>query len=152
MLGNYGVNFSEQRLMRECIRIALKLWRGHGTIARRNIKYNSRNGPYEIVPFYTSEALRSVARARCHYAGMSLSRLMDFAISCYLQRVVEYWIRFSHTGVEAKAWREKYELRRHRSDFIITYEASVLRNDNQVLNFSEKTQIHPWPPPLSAAA
>ncbi len=154
-LSDCGINFSEQRLMRECLRIALKLWRGHGNMAGRNRKYNGRRGIYVIVPLYTTEALRSVAQARCHYSGMSLSRLMDFAITCYLQRVVEYWLRFSYADDDkgkTQVWRKKYESRKHRSDFIISYEAVTFRNDDQMLNYSEKTQINPWPPPLSAVA
>lgn len=150
VLAGAGLQFSEQRLMRECLRTALKLWRGRQMIAARNRKYNRSAGPYEIVPFYTTEALRSAACARCHHAGMSLSRLVDFAVSHYLPRVLEYWLRFDYPWrdqQDAQAWREKYALRRNSTDFLISYKGITLENDGTRLNFSEKTEILPWPPP-----
>ena len=149
LLAGGGLQFSEQRLMRECVRIALKLWRGRRQIAARNRKYNRCAGAYEIVPFYTTEALRSAAWARCHHAGMSFSRLMDFAVACYLPRVLEYWLRFDYSWrdrQDAQSWRAKYALRRNSADFVISYQAVTLENNGTRLNFSEKTEILPWPP------
>lgn len=141
--------------MRECLRFALKFWRGRKGIAARNRKYNKRPGPYEIVPFLTTESLRSVSWARCHHAGISLSRLMDFAIANYLPRVLEYWLRFDYRWrdkQDAENWRAKYSLRRNREDFVISYNALTEKNDETFLHYEEKTEILPWPPPLSAAA
>lgn len=150
MLNGRGINLSEQRLIRECLRLALKFWRGRKHIAARNRKYNKRLGPYEIVPFYTTEALRRVAHARCHHSGISLSRLVDFSIANYLSRVIEYWLRFEYRHrdmADAAAWSEKYERRLHRSDFIISYDARTENNDGVLLNYTEKSEILPWPPP-----
>lgn len=147
---NRGVNFSEQRLMRECLRIALKFWRGHEDRASRNKRYNGRNGPYEIVPFYTTEVLRSVTWARCHQAGISLSRVMDFAVKFYLPRVMEYWLRYAYRNQDredAELWAARYRQRLHREDFIISYEHRVVQNTENTLEFWEKTEILPWPPP-----
>lgn len=141
--------------MRECLRFALKLWRGHKDIAARNKKYNKRIGPYEIVPFYTTESLRSVAWARCHHSGIALSRLMDFAIANYLPRVLEYWLRFDYAGRDKQAadiWRAKYAMRRNRDDFVISYRGRTEKNDGILLFYVERTEILPWPPPLSTAA
>jgi hypothetical protein len=145
-----GLHFSEQRLMRECLRIALKFWRSRGSIAACNRRYNKRVGEYQIVPFYSSESLRSVSWARCHHSGMSLSRLMDFAVTHYLPRVVEYWLRFEHRGTaksDAVIWREKYAKRLHSEDFIISYQSKTQSNDGTTLEYREKTEILPWPPP-----
>ncbi len=142
--------FSEQRLMRECLRLALKFWRGNKEIAARNKKYNQRVGPYQIVPFCTTEALRSVSWARCHHAGISLSRLMDFAIANYLPRVVEYWLRFDYASREKsdlEIWMAKYAVRRHPENFVISYTANTEKNDGIILFYAERTQILPWPPP-----
>lgn len=150
MLKESGVHLSEQRLMRECLRLALKFWRGRKHIAGRNRKYNKRIGPYEIVPFYTTEALRRVAHARCHHSGVSLSRLMDFAVANYLPRVIEYWLRFEYRNrdkSDAAAWREKYERRLNPSDFIISYEACTEKNNGAMLKYVETSEILPWPPP-----
>jgi len=147
-----GLNCSEQRLMRECLRVALKLWRGRRNIAERNRKYNARVGPYEIVPWYTTENLRAIAHARCHHAGISLSRLMDFAIVTYLPRVIEYWLRFDYywrDKADAAAWARKYACRRHFERFVISYETQTERNDGTALKYSEKTTINPWPPPAN---
>ena len=147
---NRGVNFSEQRLMRECLRVALKFWRGRKGKATRNKRYNTRRGPYEVVPFYTSEALRSVAWTRCHQAGISLSRLMDFAVRFYLPRVMEYWLRFAYRDQDredAELWAARYRQRLHREDFVISYEHRVAQNTETTLEFWEKTEILPWPPP-----
>ncbi len=153
LLAARNIHFSEQRLMRECLRLALRLWRGRRQIATRNKRYNNRKGPYEIVPFCSTEALRGVAWARCHHAGISLSRLMDFAIANYLPRVVEYWLRFDYhwrDKVDAQDWQKKYALRRKPDGFVISYKANTERNDGTCLFFSECTEILPWPPPLTA--
>jgi len=150
VLAERDMPFSEQRLMRECLRLALKLWRGRKQIAARNRRYNRCAGPYEIVPFYTTEALRSVSWARCHHAGISLSRLMDFAVACYLPRVLEYWLRFDYADRDrrdAAIWRAKYALRRNTADFVISYKSVTRINDGNQLDFGEKTEILPWPPP-----
>ena len=140
--------------MRECLRFALKFWRGRKGIAARNKKYNKRLGPYEIVPFFSTESLRSVSWARCHHAGISLSRLMDFAIANYLPRVVEYWLRFDYhwrDKCDADLWYQKYNLRRNRDDFVISYKASTGKNNLSQLWYEEKTEIMPWPPPITSA-
>jgi uncharacterized membrane protein len=145
-----GLNFSEQRLMRECLRLALKFWRGRRDIARRNKKYNQCLGPYEIVPFYTTEALRSIACARCHHSGISLSRMMDFAIARYLPRVIEEWLSVEFYWRDRKdiaAWAGRYARRRASSDFVINYDARTEKNNGIILEFCEKSEILPWPPP-----
>lgn len=136
--------------MRECLRIALKFWRGRKGIARRNKKYNACLGPYEIVPLYTTEALRSVAWSRCHHSGISLSRMMDFAVANYLQRVLEYWLRFEYTEqdkMDASLWQLKYAQRRNCSDFVISYEGLTEENSGITLAYHEILRILPWPPP-----
>lgn len=152
MFKQRGLDFSEQRLMRECLRIALKLWRGRRNIAERNRKYNARVGPYEIVPWYTTENLRAIAHARCHHAGMSLSRLMDFAIMTYLPRVIEYWLRYDYywrDKQDASAWAEKYACRKRSERFVISYVSQTERNDGNILRYSETTTIIPRPPPAN---
>jgi hypothetical protein len=149
-LQSKGIMFSEQRLLRECLRIALRLWRGHAGIARRCRRYNKSKGPYEIMAFYTTEALRSVACARCHHSGISLSRLVDFSITVYLQRVIEEWLSFPRgklSAEEALPWAERYRQRRHISGFVISYESETEYNNGRLLHFSEKSEILPWPPP-----
>lgn len=155
ILAERKIEFSEQQLMRECLRIAIRLWRGRRQIAGRNKKYNRCTGPYEIVPFYTTEALRRAAWARCHHSGIALSRLMDFAISHYLQRVLEYWLRFDYRWrdhSDVKFWRAKYARRRHVSDFVISYETVTEKNDGILLDFRERMEIQAWPPPIFSAA
>lgn len=150
-----GIRFSEQRLLRECIRLALRLWHGRKEIASRNRKYNRRRGPYLIIPFYATEALRRVAHARCHHSGMSFSRLVDFAVAHYLPRVVEYWLRFDdrdRNKADVALWKERYERRGNREDFIISYESRTAKNNGRSLEFTEKTEILPWPPPNWLAA
>jgi hypothetical protein len=150
MLAERGLQFSEQRLMRECLRLALHLWRGQRGKARRNKRYNRKLGSYEIVPFYTTEALRSVAWLRCHHSGMSLSRLMDFAIRHYLDRVVEGWLSVDYVGraeEDIAVWKAKYEKRRPAPGFIISYDNLTHKNDRIVLMFEERMEFKPWPLP-----
>ena len=147
--------FSEQRLMRQCLRYALKNWRGRGSIAVRNKRYNKRIGPYEIVPLYTTEALRRVAWARCHHSGISLSRLMDFAVSSYLLRVVESWLSGGYYGrdpADVKIWQDRYARRRNPAQFVISYQSLTTKNNGTILEFTEKSEIQPWPPPRHVAA
>lgn len=135
--------------MRDCLRLALKFWRGDGGIAACNRRYNGRIGPYEIVPFCSTEALRRVCWARCHHAGVSVSRLMDFAVSCYLDRVIEDWMSvdfYWRDKEDAKIWRALYHRRNNRSDFIISYESRTVKCTEGVLAYVEKTEINPWPP------
>lgn len=154
-LAHCNLRFSEQRLMRECLRVALKLWRGRKGIAERSGKYNHRSGPYEIVPFYTTEALRSASRARCHHSGIALSRMMDLAITIYLPRVLEYWLRFDYQWrdrQDVEIWRAKYNLRHNSESFVISYYGQTRNNNGRCLDYSERIEIMPWPPPFSAAA
>lgn len=132
--------------MRECLRMALKFWRGRGVVAGRSKRYNHRVGPYEIMPFYTTEALRKVSANRCHHSGISLSRLMDFAINHYLQRVMEYWLRFEYFDrdrEDVRIWRAKYARRLNREDFVISYVSHTRKNDGKTLEYFEKTEIRP---------
>ena len=149
-VNEYGFDFSEQRLMRLCLRLALRLWRGKRGMAARNRRYNNRLGPYVIVPFYSTEMLRCVSTARCRHAGVSLSRLMDFAIDQYLPRIVEEILSGEnnfHSLEDAKPWKEKYSRRRPVAGFVISYSNLTQTNDEKLLDFSERTEIHPWPPP-----
>ena len=146
---------SEQRLMRECIRIMLRFWRGRGDIASRNKRYNRRTGPYVVVPFRTTEVLRSVSWARCHHAGMSFSRLVDFAIETYLERVIEellgagfYW----REKADVDFWRERYSLRKRSFPFIINYYSKTQNNNGILLQYEEKTQIRLFPASETDAA
>jgi hypothetical protein len=147
-LNRHGYAFSEQNLMRECLRLALKLWRGHRDIAARNKRYNAHPGPFVIVPFRTTEALRCISFARCHHAGISLSRLMDFALSIYLARVMEKWMS---EGFSAQSesnlvhWQARYAKRRNRAPFLISYHSSTVENNFSVLKFTEMVEIQPWP-------
>jgi hypothetical protein len=80
---------------------------------------------------------------------------MDFAIANYLPRVVEYWLRFDYhwrDKQDAESWSAKYAMRHNREDFVISYYARTEKNDRISLYYSEKTEILPWPPPLSVAA
>ncbi|MBX3721474.1 MAG: hypothetical protein KF713_06505 [Turneriella sp.] len=147
-----GMNFSEQRLMRECLRLALRFWRGRRGMASRSRRYNARSGPYEIAPFYSTEALRQVSMLRCHHSGISLSRLMDFAVRHYLARVVESWLSVPFIGrdmTEVEFWKSKYAKRRHPHDFIITYASKIMKNEEFCLAYAEEYQIKPWPPDLT---
>lgn len=147
-LNRHGFSFSKQNLMRECFRLALKLWRGNGGIATCNKRYNTRSGTFVIVPFRTTEALRCVSWARCHHAGISLSRLMDFALSTYLVRVVEQWMSEGFWGQSEHSladWRARYKRRRNRAPFLISYHSSTAENNFSVLRFQEKVEIQPWP-------
>lgn len=150
ILSERQLDFSEQRLIRECLRLALQFWRGRKDIAKRNKRYNKRDGDYEIIPLYTTEALRSAAWTRCHHSGISLSRLIDFAIANYLNRVVERWLSFQYSGrdpMDVALWQKKYDRRRPVQNFLISYDARTEMNTNHTLAFSEKIEILPWPPP-----
>ena len=151
LLSARGLRFSEQRLMRECLRLALQCWRGHGEKACRNRRYNRKMGIYLVVPFYTTEALRSVTSLRCHHSGVSLSSLMDFAVSCYLDRILECWLSEAYANrdpEDVKSWLEKSKKRIAISDFVITYAVQTEKHTRQVLSFSETMQFLPWPPAL----
>ena len=153
-LNAHGIEFSAQRVMRECFRIALKLWRGRGPIADRTKTYNPCAGPCVIVPYYTTESMRSASWARCHHAGISHSRMMDFALRTYLPRVLEYWLSGVPHGRDKKDaafWAARYARRLNGESFLISYKATEFRNDGIVLNYAEKTEIIPWPPPSRTA-
>lgn len=148
-LARVGIKDSEQRLMRDCLRFALKVWRGNGGIAACNRRYNGRTGPYEIVSFCSTEALRRVCWARCHHAGVSFSRLMDFAVSCYLQRVLESWMSadfYWREKEDVEIWKRLYGRRNKCSTFIISYESITVKCTDGGLEYSEKTEVKPWPP------
>jgi len=147
MLAEQGCRLSEQQILRECLRYALKYWRGNGDKSRRNRKYNHRFGVYKIVPFRSSEALRSVAHARCHHAGISLSRLVDFAVMTYARRLGQQWTGATPRYleyIESKSQRKKPRNRQDHDDFVISYDAKTIANVKMQLHFAEKTVIEPW--------
>lgn len=137
--------------MRECLRLALQCWRGRGEKACRNRRYNRKPGRYEVVPFYTTEALRAVTHVRCHHSGISLSRLMDFAVHCYLDRVLEGWLSGAYVDrdpQDVKFWQERSKKRLAISQFVITYAVRTEKHTKEALSFSETMKFLPWPPPL----
>ena len=135
---------SEQRLMRACVRLAIRLWRGKSQKARRNRLFNRKQQIYAIVPFYSTEALRAVAQARCHFSGLSFSRLMDFAIRCYLGRIVTEYLAapFYWRDAGEVAFSQKQLARRKKiPPFVINYLCIVSDGADEPLCFTEKLTL-----------
>jgi len=148
LLKENGLKISEQRILRLCLRQALNFWRGNGCQATRTRRYNLRKGRYVIVPLFISEELRAVLSSKVHHGGLSLSRFADFAISHYLERVIEEILQFPHTGRDAANvafWQSKFALRSRKSDFSINYENFTEVNDRNQLKYYESIQISPHP-------
>ena len=148
ILNARGYEFSEQSLYRECLALALQFWKGRGGIAQRNTRYNHRKGEYEIVPFYTTEHLRRTVHARGHHAGISISRMVDFGIEVYLERIIERVLSRMHRGEfmhEVAMWKARYEKRHNRAAIIINYSHWTAKPQDSSLKFGEEVPITPWP-------
>lgn len=130
---------SEQELMRRCLRLLLTRWRGLKQIARRNKRYNHRPGTYVVVAFYWTEDLRMAASAKCHHSGVSLSRLMDFAIATYLDRVLAQTMNACPMSLVKMKFGGN-------DRYFINYACLTRRNDGRVLEYSQYCEIQPRPP------
>ena len=144
LLKSKQIELSEQRLMRECLRYVLRAWKGRKTKSERLRTYNQRSGIYKIKAFYLPLKLYQVTWARSHHSGISVSRMVDFGITTYLDRIVEEYLATAYRGrekVDVEKWQKKVEARRGISGFLINYSTATAKNDGTVLDYLETTEI-----------
>lgn len=130
LLSRAGIEFSESRVFDELLRLYLRLWRGNGPKPATLRRYNTDGHAYRIRPFYINRVLHAVAAQRAMHSGESLSRMLDFAIRRYSQRLLEDSMSSSRflSLADRNRWSERYRLRRHREAFFISYVCKTQTN------------------------
>lgn len=83
------VYLSEQEIFRALIRLYLTKWRGAGCKTSSLRRYNVKGKDYVVKPLYLELALSAAAWSRAIHSGVSISRMLDFAIRHYLQIFVQ---------------------------------------------------------------
>jgi len=144
ILQSRNIEVSKQQLMRECLRYVLRAWKGRQSKPERLRTYNQRVGIYKVTAFYLPLKLYQVTWARSHHSGISVSRMVDFGITTYLDRVVEEYLASWYRGrdkADVQKWREKLEARRPIPRFFINYTSATGTNDGMALDYSEKTEV-----------
>ena len=147
LLQSRQIEVSEQRLMRDCLRVVLRAWKGRKAKSERLRTYNQRSGVYKIKAFYLPLKLYQVTWARSHHSGISVSRMVDFGITTYLDRIVEEYLATPYRGrdkADVQKWRKKTEARRDIPRFFINYTTATETNDGTLLDYMEKTEILPY--------
>lgn len=80
---------SEQAMFRGLIRLYLNKWRGGGGRTGGLRRYNLRGKEYLVKPLYLEMELAFRAWGRAVHSGVSVSRMLDFAIRHYLPLFVQ---------------------------------------------------------------
>jgi hypothetical protein len=138
-----GKTRSMQCLLRECLMFCLKTWRVQAKMHRGNRIYNHKAGPYIIVPLYWHENLRGTTAALSHFSGISVSRVVDFAINCYLERILDRYLGQR----QVRPWfaggaMSRTRLRKIIPTMRVIHDCMTLASGRGHLYFYEKMRLH----------
>lgn len=89
MLSGKAIFLSEQAMFRGLIRLYLNKWRGGGCRTGGLRRYNLKGKGYLVKPLYLEMELAFRAWGRAVHSGVSVSRMLDFAIRHYLHIFVQ---------------------------------------------------------------
>ncbi len=147
ILSRNGIKLSEQEILRRLLKLYLKNWRGRRLKSDTPRRYNQSAGLYTIRPLYIDQVLYSAAWERAIHSGESVSRMLDFAIRTYLPRLLESLLSSSQRigqtrPYNAAYWRKRLLARKAQyPDFFINYRCQTHENNNQVLEYQQRTEI-----------
>lgn len=130
-----GKFMSEQEIFRGLIQLYLQKWKGAGSRTAGLRRYNLKGLGYLVKPLYLDMELLAAAWARAIHSGISISRMLDFAIRNYLGFFLQmHKVRMrSNEGIEAT----------------IKYECETLKNSGHALHFIQLIEFYqprPMPP------
>ncbi len=162
ILARNGVIMSQSDILSHLIMLYLQAWRGKGlksaTLRRKNVQYKKKKIRYVQVSFYVDKVLYSVLWERAIHSGMSVSRMMEFAMRYYMRELMERTLRTPARGckraeVNWRYWAKRYEQRkRPKPKVFIIYQAKTMRNSSGRLKYHLKYEICPferlWQGPL----
>jgi len=151
-LEDKGLDWSESKLLHRLAMLYLQSWRGNKLKSATARRYNEpvTDGKYERVSWLMSKALYSVLWERAIHSGMSISRMLEFAVRYYLRRLLEQILR---TPVEISEDKEgnlsitlggDFRPRIDKAKILITYRCLTIRNSTERLKYWQKYEILPF--------
>jgi hypothetical protein len=148
ILRRNGVLWSESELLHELAKVYLRHWRGRKGKAERTRRYNRCRGRKNIrISWYMDTRLYLVLWSRAIHSGESVSRMLDFAITYFLPRLLEECLRGAipgHRRSERNApyWQARYERRHKRQlEIFVNYRCVTTKNDGRILHYRQRYQI-----------
>ncbi len=143
ILRRNGREYSESELLRQLAMLYLQSWRGSKLKSATARRYNItiKNLKYVRVSWYIDKVLYSILWERGVHSGMSVSRMLEFALKRYMPRLMEDILRNPIKGNatskrNAAYWQKRYEQRaRPKPKIVITYAAKTHRNSIIRLKF-----------------
>jgi hypothetical protein len=151
VLRRAGVHWSESRLYEELGKVYLSRWRGEGRKSATLRRYNSRieGDSYVVRPWYVNQVLYSALAERGVHSGLSVSRMIDFALRYFLYIFLASLLRFpmprcARAARNAPYWARVYESRRHKCPPVfISYLCETRKNAGGNLEYLQNLNIIP---------
>ena len=138
-----GIRYADDEIYRRLFKEYLMNWRGRGRKTNGTRRYNTDGKNYVIRPLYINQVLYAALWQRALHSGESISRMLDVAIRVYLPRLLESLLSFPLMR-NFRYWASRLRRRKRQyPDFFINYECQTLRNDGQVLIYSQNMKIIP---------
>ena len=141
--------FSEQALFSHLLRLYLRRWRGHGKKAATLRRYNIDGRNYEIRPLYVNQLLYAAIWQRAIHSGVSISRMLNFAIHRLSRRLIEEILSSQNIQPRNKDfWKRLYHNRVPKlRPAIINYVCKTKENSYGCLEYVQSLRIRPHRPP-----
>jgi hypothetical protein len=160
ILARNGVVWSESEILRRLAIPYLQAWRGNklksATARRYNQKYKEIR--YVRVSWYIDKVLYSILWQRAIHSGMSISRMLEFAMRYYMPELMESTLQIPVPGNARsrqnwRYWQKRYEQRRRpKPKIFVIYQSKTMRNTSGRLKYRLKYEIWPfkrlWQGPL----
>ncbi len=83
-LAGRGIICSEQEIFRGLLQLYLRKWRGRGSRASSLRRYNLKGKNYVVKSLYIESGFSAALWTRAVHSGITISRMLDFAIRHYL--------------------------------------------------------------------
>jgi hypothetical protein len=149
ILRRNGVKESESAILFRLAKMYLAAWRGRGDKSYTARRYNLervKGGKYVRMPWYVERIVHAALWERSLHTGVSISRMLDFAIRYYLPRLLENVLpnpfsRNRRAQRNFAYWNARAERRSPmRTEIFITYSWRTDRNDRLGLIFHQETR------------
>jgi hypothetical protein len=147
-----SIYWSEQEIIRRCLAIYLKCWKGRGEKSGCARRYSRSGIGTKVRPISLNQLLYLTLWARAIHAGVSISRMAEVAIRIYLPRLVtsiqpKLGVRGDSSSHPVQA---QTKLRVERK--IINYSCITHGNRAEGLSFTQNIEIRPMFPPIPKLA
>ncbi len=152
ILKRNGVIWSESDLLRQLAMLYLQSWRGNKLKSATARRYNNtiKGWRYVRVSWYIDKVLYSILWERGVHSGMSVSRMLEFALQYYMPRLMEVILRNPIRGNAASQrnapyWQKRYEQRaRPKPKIVVIYAAKTQMNSIIRLKSRQYYRILPF--------